>query len=288
MEPPKMPEELRSRVEEITALTDAFCNQYLGADYRGLCTKMVELLARVRAPVETGQATGWAAGIVYTVGWVNFLTDPDQTPHLRAADIANGFGVSQGTMMARSKVIREALGVHDRGQTWPEYLDVLDDYREGVINWEVSLRPMPDGRLLAVTWSFHEPSGQTRPTRWTVSWDGRHFGVAHPTGFLAQTCKILPLGGDAVLCVYRRNDQPGLWATLAELRGQHWTNLQEVLLWRGAGSGMTGRSANSDELCALRFGYPSPVLRRDGTVLVAFWCREDDVNNIRWVQLSVR
>ena len=158
----------------------------------------------------------------------------------------------------------------------------------------VASGPQPGGQprdggvaWLAVTWSFHEPSGQTRPPRWTVSDDGRHFSAPRPTGFLAQTCKILPVGGNRVLCLYRRNDQPGLWATLAEVKGDTWTNLDEVSLWRGAGSGMTGRTANSDEMCDLRFGYPSPVLLSDGTVLAAFWCREEDVNNIRWIHLGL-
>jgi hypothetical protein len=181
-----------------------------------------------------------------------------------------------------------ALVSRDGSRTWPEYLDVMDDYAQGIINWEVSLREMPDGRLLAVTWSFHEPSGHTRPTRYTVSGDGRRFSAPRPTGFLAQTCKILPVGGDRVLCLYRRDDQPGLWATLAEMNDGAWTNLDEAPLWRGAGSGMTGQASRSDKLGDLRFGYPSPVLLPDGTVLVAFWCREKDVNNIRWIHLGLK
>ncbi|RSM72272.1 hypothetical protein DMB66_06710 [Actinoplanes sp. ATCC 53533] len=31
----------------------------------------------------------WAAGIVYAIGRVNFLADPDQNPHLRTDDLAN-------------------------------------------------------------------------------------------------------------------------------------------------------------------------------------------------------
>jgi hypothetical protein len=180
-----------------------------------------------------------------------------------------------------------ALVSADRGRSWPACLDIADNYAEGIIHWEVSLRPMPDGRLVAVTWSFHEPSGQTRPTRYTVAQDGQTFIPPRPTGFLAQTCKILPVGGDRLLCVYRRNDQPGLWATLAEVKGEEWRNVDEAVLWRGAASGMSGRSTNSDELCDLRFGYPSPVLLPDGTVMIAFWCREDDVNNIRWLRVRV-
>jgi hypothetical protein len=181
-----------------------------------------------------------------------------------------------------------ALVSKDRGESWPEYLDVADEYAQGIINWEVSLRAMPDGRLVAVTWRFHEPSGKTRPSCCVVSRDGRRFTAPKPTGFLAQTCKILPVGGDRLLCVYRRDDQPGLWAALAEVNGESWKNLEEAPVWRGAASGMAARGTNSDELCDLRFGYPSPCLLPDGNVMVAFWCREEDVNNVRWLRLRVR
>jgi sialidase-1 len=180
-----------------------------------------------------------------------------------------------------------ALVSNDRGQTWPTYVDIVDDYQRGIINWEVSMRQMPDGRLVAVTWAFHEPSGRTHPSRYTVSRDGQRFGPPRPTGFLAQTCKILPLGGDRLLCVYRRDDQPGLWGTLADVKGEEWRNVEEACLWRNALAGMTGRGTNSDELCDLRFGYPSLLSLPDGTTLVAFWCREEDVNNIRWIRARV-
>jgi hypothetical protein len=61
------------------------------------------------SPVLKGKAEGWAAGTVYALGRVNFLDDPSQTPHMKSAEIADGFGVSIGTMQAKAKVIREGL-----------------------------------------------------------------------------------------------------------------------------------------------------------------------------------
>ena len=43
------------------------------------------------------------------LGDENFLTDPNQTPHMAAAEIAKGFAVSQATMMNKAKAIREGL-----------------------------------------------------------------------------------------------------------------------------------------------------------------------------------
>lgn len=180
-----------------------------------------------------------------------------------------------------------ALVSRDRGRTWPEYLDVMDDYRNGVIHWEQSLGELPDGRLLAVAWAFHEPSGQTKPTPFAISRDGRAFSPPRPTGLNAQTAKFISLSGNRIVCVYRRQDKPGLWAAHAEVFDDHWKHLDVVPLWQGAGSGMDGRKSNAVELADLKFGFPSLILRPDGTVLVAFWCREDEINNVRWIRLRM-
>jgi hypothetical protein len=46
------------------------------------------------------------------------LSDPEQTPHLRSEQIARGFGVSVGTMQAKSKVLREALDLMPLDPAW--------------------------------------------------------------------------------------------------------------------------------------------------------------------------
>lgn len=180
-----------------------------------------------------------------------------------------------------------ALVSRDQGRTWSESIDVVDQTRDGILTWEQSLVPLSDGRLLAVVWSFHESSGSTRPTLFALANDGRSFGAPRPNGIQAQTAKLVSLPDNHVLCAYRRNDQPGLWAELARIEGQSWTRLDESCLWQGAASGMRGVATPSDELGALKFGYPSLARLHDGSVLVLFWCLEEGVHNIRWLRLSV-
>lgn len=180
-----------------------------------------------------------------------------------------------------------ALVSHDRGRTWPEFLDVMDDYARGIIHWEQSLIQLPDRRLLAVAWAFQERSGRSGPTPYAISADGRTFSSPRPTGLRGQTAKIVSLGDDRVLCLYRRDDEPGLWAALARIEGDRWVNLEQAPLWQGAASGMTGRWAAGEELAALAFGYPSMVRLAGGDVLAAFWCAEDGANNIRWLRIGV-
>lgn len=107
-----------ARFVELTELTDAFCDAHLNTEYKQLCREMAAAICRDRLPALRGKPGGWAAGIVYALGQVNFLSDPTQTPHLPAAEIAKGFGVSQATMHAKAKIIREAFGLMPLHPDW--------------------------------------------------------------------------------------------------------------------------------------------------------------------------
>lgn len=177
---------------------------------------------------------------------------------------------------------------HDQGRTWPEYLDVMDQYDRGVYSWEVSVVELADGRLLAIAWAFDERTGRSEPNPYVISADGRSFSPPRSTGLHGQTAKLLQLPDGRILCAYRRDDRPGLWANLSRLDGDAWSNLAETLLWQGAESGMSGRSPSSgQDLVDLKFGFPSLTLLPDDDIFAAFWCCEDEIYNIRWLRLRV-
>ncbi len=180
-----------------------------------------------------------------------------------------------------------ALVSRDRGKSWTEYLDVMDGTPEKVIYWEQSLVQLPDDRLLAVTWAFDEKTGRSLPNPYAISTEGKAFSAPRPTGLRGQTAKIICLSDGRILCLYRREDKPGLWANLSRLDGEQWVNLDEAVMWQGAKAGMSGQGASADELSDLRFGFPSMTLLPDGDVLTVFWCCEDGVNNIRWLRIRV-
>ncbi len=177
---------------------------------------------------------------------------------------------------------------HDRGETWPDSLDVMDGTPRGIVYWEQSLIELPDARLLAVAWAFNEKAGRSEPNPYALSSDGKTFGEPKQTGLHGQTAKLTRLRDGRVLCLYRRDDKPGLWANVSRIEGKAWVNEDEALVWQGAASGMTGQAAAGDELGALKFGFPSSVVLPDGEVFIVFWCCEDEVNNVRWVRLRVR
>ena len=113
-----IPEEVKQAFTTIVKLTDAFCETYLNEDYRQLCQEMAVELCAAGLPVDRGRPASWASGIVHAVGWVNFLQDPKLSPHMTSAQVAEGFGVSQGTMMAKSRVIRDELDLMQLDPGW--------------------------------------------------------------------------------------------------------------------------------------------------------------------------
>lgn len=179
---------------------------------------------------------------------------------------------------------------YDRGATWPEYLPIFNAYDRGVVSWESSVVELSGGKLAAVAWSLNESSGETEPTPCSVAVNGRTFSPPRATGLHGQTAKLLALSDDRILCAYRRNDKPGLWANLSRLEGpdNEWVNLAEAPLWQGARSQAQWEGRAGDELSALKFGFPSLIQLPNNEVFVVFWCLEECLYNIRWVRLSVK
>ena len=189
-----------------------------------------------------------------------------------------------GTSPAGMKAI--ALVSHDEGATWPEFISTLGgDARTS--HFEQSVIQLSDGRLLATAWAYDKESHGTGPTPYAVSRDGVTFGDARLNGLHGQTAKLLALSDNRFLCVYRREDKPGLWAQLACLDGDLWVNLDEIPLWQGATDSRANVASTSDQLSGLRFGFPSLIRTSDDEAMVVFWCEEGGVHNIRWFRLAL-
>jgi len=113
-----IPEEFQQAFTAIVGLTDGFCDKYLNEDYRQLCQEMAMTLYVAGLPLDKGRPPSWASGIVHALGWVNFLQDPNLSPHMTSAQVAEGFGVSQETMRAKSKIIRDELDLIHLDPDW--------------------------------------------------------------------------------------------------------------------------------------------------------------------------
>jgi hypothetical protein len=115
----KVPAALRTVFDEIVAITDDFCAEHLDDEYARLSRSLTAKLTRKRpSPLARGDRRIWAAGIVNTIGRVNFLSDPDQRPHLRTDELARLLGVRAQTMGNKSRQIEDVLGIGSMDPAW--------------------------------------------------------------------------------------------------------------------------------------------------------------------------
>ena len=122
----RVPKKMQEKYDEIVALTDAVCREHLSDEYAQLAHQATAALCRKRpSPLSSGRANSWACGIVYALGFVNFLFDKSQEPHLSAGELCAAFGVAQGTGSAKSKAVRDALNMYQMDPNWclPSQLD---------------------------------------------------------------------------------------------------------------------------------------------------------------------
>ena len=115
----KVPKQMQFKFEEITALTDAFCNQHLNAEYAALSRQLTAALCRLQpSPLVKGQAKSWAGGIVHALGKVNHLYSYYQPPYMKVSELFQLFGVAQGTATLKSKQIRQLMNIHQWDLNW--------------------------------------------------------------------------------------------------------------------------------------------------------------------------
>ena len=114
-----VPAKMREKYDAVMKLLEPFCRSHLNDEYFVVIRRLLGVLARKRpSPLVNGTAAAWACGIVRTIGWVNFLDDPTQKPHMKMADVDKAFGVSSGTGQAKSKAIRDMLKMQSFDTDW--------------------------------------------------------------------------------------------------------------------------------------------------------------------------
>jgi Domain of unknown function (DUF6398) len=122
----RVPQALRSIYDEVVAITDAVSAAHLNEEYAALARQMAAALARKRpSPLLGGKVAGWACGILYTLGRVNFLSDKASTPYLRMDEIGPLCGASKTTGPTKAKAIEAALNIRPYDPAWslPSRLD---------------------------------------------------------------------------------------------------------------------------------------------------------------------
>ena len=177
----KVPAAVRPVFDEITQITRAFCTQHLDAGYAWLCDKLAAKLARKRpSPLLRGDRRIWAAGIVYAIGRVNFLADPDQQPHLRTDKLAGLLGVKQPTMANKGCLIMDTLriGLLDSEYCRGELLD------RNPLVWMLEV----DGLIADARWLPEAVQVQAWQRR-LIPYVPAQFGSDHPASPSAPTAR---------------------------------------------------------------------------------------------------
>ncbi len=114
-----IPASSQTAYDAIVGLTDTFCEAHLTHEYQMLCRKLAGVLARKRpSPLLRGRSNTWACAIVRTIGWVNFLDDSSQKPHMKLTAIDKAFGVGESTGQGKAKAIRDLLKIHPLDPAW--------------------------------------------------------------------------------------------------------------------------------------------------------------------------
>ncbi len=89
-------------------MVNFFCDERLNTEYKQLCEKLIQKMARKRSvPFLSGRLDIWAGSIIYAIGQINFLFDRSKAPHCSAADICNFFGINKSTTAQKAKIIRD-------------------------------------------------------------------------------------------------------------------------------------------------------------------------------------
>jgi hypothetical protein len=113
-------------VQIIIGAIQEFCRTHLNEEYEALCCRLAEKLARKRpSPLLKGQPNAWAAAILRTIGRVNFLDDPEQTPHLKLKVIDEVLGTKESTSQQKSKQICGLFRIQPFSSEWtlPSQID---------------------------------------------------------------------------------------------------------------------------------------------------------------------
>jgi hypothetical protein len=116
---PSVPEAAKPAYDAVVGMTDTFCQAHLTWEYQMLCRKLTAALARKRpSPLARGKPEVWACAVLRVIGWVNFLDDSNQTPHLKLTVIDKAFGVAESTGQGKAKAIRELLKIRQFDFRW--------------------------------------------------------------------------------------------------------------------------------------------------------------------------
>ncbi len=110
---------MRTHYNEIVSLIEPYCAAHLDEEYAELARLATAALCRKKpSPLMYGNTNTWACGIIYAIGFVNFLFDKSFAPYVTADELSSVFGISKSTAGNKSKQIRDLLKMRQFDHRW--------------------------------------------------------------------------------------------------------------------------------------------------------------------------
>ena len=114
-----VPKTMQAKYDELAAIIEPCCDEYLNDEYKTLCIHALEKLCRERpSPLTSGRARTWAAGIIYAVAQNNFIFDKSQPIHMTAEELVEPLGVAKTTAASKASEIRKMLKIDHFNSEW--------------------------------------------------------------------------------------------------------------------------------------------------------------------------
>ncbi len=125
---------IKERLNEINRLASEFCDNYLDAEYKRLCEKLIRKMSRKHnVPFLRGRLDVWAASIIHALGQINFLFDRNTKPYVSASFIADYFNTSMSTTGQKAKRIRDMFKLrYFDGEFSTSYIKEQDPFSDMV------------------------------------------------------------------------------------------------------------------------------------------------------------
>ncbi len=177
----------------------------------------------------------------------------------------------------------------DGGKTWNDNTITMDFGADTTV-WEQRLAVTESGKVVVVAWNENLKTGELYNNHAVVSNDnGITFSDPIDTGIRGQATGIVAIGGEKVLVLHsmrRHVERFGVQACIVDLKNNTWDIESSQYIWE-PNFVMTATEGNLGVFSMLRFGQPSAVMLKDGTVMYTQWLMENDVCRTIWQRFKL-
>ncbi len=177
----------------------------------------------------------------------------------------------------------------DKGKTWRDDTKTMD-FGEHTTVWEQRLAVTESGKIVVVAWNENLKTEELYNNHAVISTDdGKTFGAPIDTGIRGQATGICAIGGERVLVLHsmrKHVERFGVQACIVNLKDNKWEIEYSDYIWEPEFT-MTKTSKNLGVFSMLRFGQPSAILLKDGTILYTQWLMENEVCRTIWKRFKI-